>query len=369
VLHFNRPVPFKMPTRSGIVYHPQSEPPVMSEVAVEAPENPVFDGAIGPLAPAGDGDDGNASAVDPDDFPEVLPPPHVVVVPAASGAPTSYAAMMDRRPALPKDSIRLLKFKGDSDIATLEDFLFQLDIYFDAVPGTYDYTVNPNALKHRFVVVVGCFPPGSVAAVWFRSMYKAGKFESWSVFLELLYEKFQRHSANLVSLQNRWGHAAQRRAQSAYEYYAFLLKLQASIAAVGWEHRPSHTTLLTKFCASVRSDLQRFLQEKRIDHPDYSIHQLVQIAGVRETTLRAPAPRLDLFNGRGADSTQKYCFFCKPNTHSAEECRKIAAKKARGEWKERPLVPKKQFLVLCCRGHCVPEGSPGGDCMPEGSGC
>jgi hypothetical protein len=254
--------------------------------------------------------------------------------------------MIDFRPSLPKDAIKLLKFRGDSDLSTLEDFVFQLELYFDAVPGTYNVAVNPDALRHRFVVVAGCFPPGSVSAVWFRSLYKAGSFTSWHVFLQLMYEQFSRHTADLVSLQNRWEHASQRRGQSAYEYYAFLLKLQSAIAAVNWERRPSDMSLLTKYCASVRGDLQRYLQEKRIDHPGYSIHQLVQIASVRENPARdssRTSPRLDTMSGSGPrkDAQKKYCFFCKSNSHSAAECRKIAAKKARGEWKERPRADNK----------------------------
>jgi hypothetical protein len=328
-----------MPTRSGAVYNPQQFVPLaMSENVPPAGQAPVA------AHPPGDqgGDHGPDAHDDNIMVAQVLAANPADVVACSDAVGTSHGRMMDVRPSLPKDSIKLLKFKGVSDLSTLEDFLFQLELYFDAMPGTYDFTVNPNALHHRFVVVVGCFPPGSVSAVWFRSMFKADKFESWHVFLELLYEQFARHAADLVALQNRWEHASQRRAQSAYEYYAFLLKLQASIAAVGWEHRPSNTSLLTKYCASVRVDLQRYLQEKRIDHPEYSLHQLVQIAGVRESSLRS-APRFDAMNGRGAgtDTQQKYCFFCKSNTHSAADCRKIAAKKARGEWKERPRAANK----------------------------
>jgi hypothetical protein len=130
-----------------------------------------------------------------------------------------------------------------------------------------------------------------------------------------MYEQFSRHTADLVSLQNRWEHAAQLRGQSAYEYYAFLLKLQSSIAAVNWECRPSDISLVTKYAAFGRGDLQRYLQEKRIDHPGFSIHQLVQEASVRESPARESssrtASRLDTMNGGGPrrDNHQKYCFF------------------------------------------------------------
>lgn len=242
--------------------------------------------------------------------------------------------------SLPKDALKLPKFKGDSDLHAVPDFLFQLEVYFDALPSTFE--VHPQALKHRLVVVVGCFPPGSVAAVWFRSLYKSGKFTSYETFCDLFIEQFQRHAADLVSLQTRWEDATQRRNQSAHEYYAFLLQMQAKIAAIDWQCRPSDATLLTKYCASLRPDLKRFLQEKRIDRPDFSIHQLVQSASVREAAIRAPSPSLNALDaGTGGAGERKWCFFCKSNTHTANDCRKIAKKKARGEWKERPRQENK----------------------------
>ena len=79
-----------------------------------------------------------------------------------------------RGSTLPKDAIRLSKFKGDNDTSSQENFLFTLEMYFDAQPHVYDETLNPNALRLRLVVLAGCFPPGSVASVSFT-------VSSWAV--------------------------------------------------------------------------------------------------------------------------------------------------------------------------------------------
>jgi hypothetical protein len=99
--------------------------------------------------------------------------------------------------------------------------------------------------------------------------------------------------------------------------------LQAQIASLNPAVRPSEPALLNKFCASLRPDLKRYLQEKRIDHPDYSISQLVQAASVRESSLRGPTvPNLNTMDGRRdsgkpggtkadgkSDKDRKWCFF------------------------------------------------------------
>jgi hypothetical protein len=260
----------------------------------------------------------------------------------SAGAIAASGSQPVARLSLPKDALKLLKFKGDNDIDTLEDFLFQLELYFEALPGTYDLTVQPHALRHRLFIVAGCFPPASVAAVWFRAHYTSNKFTSYAVFRELFIGQFARHVASIVRLQDRWESAAQRRNQNSQEYYAYLLQLQSRIASVDWQQRPADHILLTKFCSSARVDLRRFLQEKRIDHPDYTISQLVQAASIRESSCRSPGPGLNAFEGAvpNSDPNKKYCYFCKKNSHNAAECRKIAAKKKRGEWQERPRPQK-----------------------------
>jgi hypothetical protein len=323
-----------MPTRSGAEYLP-----LLSTMNAE----PVPDVA----SDHGEGDLGGAQPLPHHDHtPIPVTQDALVGAPAGSGpgtsgaaAPSSGASDPLMRLSLPKDAIKLSKFKGDTDKSTVDDFLFQLQLFFDAQPHTYNGECCPGALKNRLVVLVGCFPTGSIAAVWFRTMYRRGVFTSYEEFVNLFTAQFQQSASDLVSLQARWEDARQLRNQSVGAYYAYLLQQQAAHAAIAWKHRPSEATLLTKFCASLRPDLKRFLQEKRIDHPNYTISQLVQAASVRESSTRSQiTPNLNTMDA-SADSKsrrQYKCFFCRTDSHSHTECRKIAAKKKRGEWKERP---------------------------------
>jgi hypothetical protein len=121
---------------------------------------------------------------------------------------------------LPKDAIKLSQFKGDTDESTVDDFLFQLQSFFDAQPHIYDGECCPGALKNRLVVLVGCFPTGSIAAVWLMTMYRRGVFTSYEEFVNLFTAQFQQSASDLVSRQARWEDARQLRNQSTDSEYA-----------------------------------------------------------------------------------------------------------------------------------------------------
>jgi hypothetical protein len=173
-------------------------------------------------------------------------------------------------------------------------------------------------------------------------MHMHGLFTSYERLSELSTAHFQLSASASVGLQAKCEDARQLRNQSCSAYSAYVLLQQAALAAVAWRHRPSDAALLTTFCVSLRPDLKRFLQEKRIDHADYTISQLFQAATVREnaTCQGAPVPNLTSVDGQSPSKNQKFCFFCKKNGHDHTECRKIKAKKDRGDWKERPRPAK-----------------------------
>jgi hypothetical protein len=82
----------------------------------------------------------------------------LVHAPAGSGPGTSGAAAATlgasdslMRVNLPKDAIKLYKFKGDRDKITVDDFLFKLQLFFDAQRHIYDVECCPVALKNRLL--------------------------------------------------------------------------------------------------------------------------------------------------------------------------------------------------------------------------
>jgi hypothetical protein len=51
-------------------------------------------------------------------------------------------------------------------------------------------------------------------------------------------------------------------------------------------------------------------------------------------------PNLSSVDGKSPSKNQKFSFFCKKTGNDRTECSKVKAKKARGEWKERPRPAK-----------------------------
>ena len=331
-----------MPTRSGLNFRvsamadnaelPADAVANAANAAVDPPAHQPVD-PVADVPAAGDRRDVDISAaVDPGSG-----------VATASGSGPDIPSVRDSEaPRLPKDHLKLTKFRGDSDLANCSDFLFSLELYIDATPslaGVVSEPVSARAMSTLLATISGCFPPGSVAAVWFRNSYRQGVFTSFAAFSDLFLEQFQQSTSDLVALQNRWEDASQRRTQTANEYYRFLLQLQSQIGSIAVEAAPTTTALTNKFCASVRLELKRYLQEKRIDCPDYSLAQLVSAAHARERTLKPiPSPAINVTQvpeGSG-DKNRIWCFYCRSSTHSADDCRRIKAKKAKGEWQERP---------------------------------
>ena len=117
---------------------------------------------------------------------------------------TSFGVLGQRPVNLPKDAAKLSKLKGDADKGTVPDFLFTLSMFFDAQPHAYDPVCNQHALRMRLVVIMGCFPTGSVALVWFRSMYRQGLFTSCDKILELFTVHFEQSASDLVGLPAKW---------------------------------------------------------------------------------------------------------------------------------------------------------------------
>jgi hypothetical protein len=336
-----------MSTRSGAVFRMSQQPDVPDSQPGSPQSQAEGLGAI--LNPGHDVDPVPGMAEQALDLPAVVEHANldgvpVVAVPAADNAGRS-------RQLLPKDPLKLMKFRGDNDLSNVDDFLFCIEMYINAYPALAcalnEASVRPEPLRSALATIMGCFPAGSVALTWFRNNYRAGCFTSFETFSALFTAQFQHATSDLVTLQTRWEHASQRRGQNVHEYYRYLLTLQSQIAGMNFGVKPTETAFLNKFCASLRSDLQRYLQEKRVDHPDYTLSQLITSASVRERAVRNsnPAPSINFMDGtqkpgRNDQNDKKWCYFCKSNTHSADECRRIAARKARGEWQERPRPRK-----------------------------
>jgi hypothetical protein len=173
--------------------------------------------------------------------------------------------------------------------------------------------VPPAALSSLLATIKGCFPPGTVAAVWFRSEYRANKFTSFNAFRNLFCAKCEQGASDLVALQGRWEEASQRRNQNPQEYHRYLVQLQSQIACIDEAAKPQDIALLIKFCATLRPDLKRYLQEKRVNNPNATINQLVMAASVRDRSSRGPNLHSFDHSGNQVPSGQRKPNDRKPN--------------------------------------------------------
>jgi hypothetical protein len=212
-------IPFEMPTRSGAEYQP------FQVLNVPLPQFRMSDAGGDAPYHAGGAEGGNVPVPVPDFVggdinPQVANP--VVLLPdlaaaQAGGAHEAGASTSSLIARLPKDPLRLPKFRGDNDLACAEDFIFALEMYIASQPALSNFvdddSVHPEALASLLATIMGCFPPGSVALVWFRTCYRSGLFTSFRAFSDLFLGQFQQSAASLVTLQTKWEDAYQRRAQ------------------------------------------------------------------------------------------------------------------------------------------------------------
>ncbi len=222
--------------------------------------------------------------------------------------------------------------------------------YFKA--NHLSYTRDPgDGLK--IATVGNCFPLNSLARLWFDNV--EDDLTSYEDFEEALRENFQAGEENLVKLQQSWEQSRQGR-NTAREFHTNLLKLRMRIAAIDSNESPSEREFLRKFCANLREPTRSVIAKKRITEPHLSLPQLVKLAELEEHSHPSTSTALRQFkfrenvaknppfqhtakttgNTSTAGSKKKFCFYCNSTSHSAEECRRIAARRAEGTWTDRP---------------------------------
>lgn len=243
--------------------------------------------------------------------------------------------------SLPRDASKLPVFKGDNnDAAHVDTFLRSLRRYFKV--NARSYAVDPDD-ELKLSTCGNCFPFDSIARVWFDSV--EDEFTSFEEFEDALRAEFAAGCENLVRLQQTWEHARQGK-YGARDFYSFLTKLRMRISAIDSAEKPSDREFLRKYCTSLNEPARGVIAKKRITEPNLTLPAIVQLAELEDksTVQIAAALRALQLKSQGGQpagtltqltGTSKYCYFCKKRGHTPEECRKIAAKKAAGLWKER----------------------------------
>jgi hypothetical protein len=205
-------------------------------------------------------------------------------------------------------------------------------------------TVYQNVLptdEMRVNAVSNCFPPKSRAARWFTT--HRSKLSTPRLFREAFIEYFGGTASDERDCRNRLLNFRQRDSNSVTEYYSALCELVDDIhALVDFLHagdpaqQIGDSLLISKFVNGLSSSVYDGVERVHIRNPDFTLEDLYREALLEEKLSKCK------HNGRptppalhAIDETPKRCFFCKGN-HQPKDCPKIAAKKAKGIWKEMP---------------------------------
>lgn len=175
--------------------------------------------------------------------------------------------------------------------------------------------------------------------MWFESL--CSTFVDYEHFVSEFKGRFESCGADIVTLEERFLNARQRSTDTVSAFYTYLLKLQSQINSLGGNITQSQ--LFSRFLYG----LQPTLLDKVRPHvmvwkpADKTVNNLKSLAESFAVKPKPAGPDLCLVDPRRKRSTFKSsCWFCRSKEHVADDCPKIAARKAAGTWEERPFKGK-----------------------------
>lgn len=269
-----------------------------------------------------------------------------VAADASSGPPPDGAALST---AVPPDMATgninsLFKpptFAGGKtrDSARAITFLKDIEVYFEVVDFYHPADADLAWRRRSAGLRINCFPENSYARTWFAQVQST--LASYAAFEDAFRTHFISAGADLVSVQSQWSNAKQRSGDTVASYYQHLMVLENLLGQLG--HTVSENEAITRFVDGLKDSLRIRLVEKRVENASLTRQALVNLAVTFETAQRvtrapaaaasaAAAPQLRALQG---SSVRRY-WFCKKVGHTADTCRKIAARKATGTWEDRP---------------------------------
>jgi hypothetical protein len=139
----------------------------------------------------------------------------------------------------------------------------------------------------------------------------------------------------------------QRSSDSVTEYYAAFCDLISDIHALAEFLHPGDpcycideslqvSKIVQGLCHPVRAEVDRLF----VRNPDWTLDDLFREAKLEEMhAQRKPKPRNQVPALNALNTGAKRCFFCK-GAREANDCPKIAAKKAAGLWVDKPKPTK-----------------------------
>jgi hypothetical protein len=260
-------------------------------------------------------------------------PPAPNPVSSTSGTVPSLSAPVL---ALPARIVPLPLFTGEPakgekrlPISATKHFLDRVNAHFQA----YSHQYPNDSLKLN--ALYGCFPQNSISAIWFGLQHLT--FATYSDFVTSFEVEYGPTDTEVIAVEQSFLSFRQREGHPVRQYYNNYTKLLAELSALERVY-PDHL-IRGNWVNGLRQPIQREVLRIYRREPSLTLPQLLHEAEIEESQSVKPKPRFQGMHGK--PKARWTCYFCKSNTHTAQTCPKIAARKEAGTWQERPPPQKR----------------------------
>lgn len=246
---------------------------------------------------------------------------------------------------LPKDAVSKPLFRGPTKEqprvrpSVVLTFLRRLHSYL----STYAAVLPTEELK--LSTIGSCFPTDSRAASWFN--HKRDTFDDLNDFETQFASFFGGTASDERQYKEKLLSFRQLDSDSVRDYYNKFCDLVSDINAIAFflhgsdlSRRINPADQQSQFLHGLRPALRGEVNRIFARNPEYELDDLLQEAELFEKVNKSSQrnPRNPTFNGIQGQKGGRYangCFFCKSFTHSDKDCKKIAARKAKGTWVDK----------------------------------
>ena len=243
---------------------------------------------------------------------------------------------------LPKGATALPRFAGNPDDRTnAAAFVYTARSVFQLTPGLPEL--------YKITAVQQCFPLGSPANSWF--LVNFAEFASFDDFSTRFVARFGVTDTDARYMRREFQTARQATKESVSKWHARLVDLTTRLHMATRTPVPQEQ-VIERFEIGLKPPLDELVFRERVrSRREYTLDELVKLAEDFESDTRE-ASRVSRQIGLNATSvdlavaahsgrdTGLWCAYHKTNTHSTDNCKKVAALKAQGLWGKRKVQPK-----------------------------
>jgi hypothetical protein len=190
-------------------------------------------------------------------------------------------------------------------------------------------------------VIINCFPERSRAATWYNTQRK--RISTPAEFRQAFIEYFGGDASEDRTLRSRLLSFRQRDQDSVTDYYSAFCQLVDDIHALAeFLHNGQDRFLYDEytqadmFVHGLKYPIREEVERLQIRTPDLTLDELFREAVLEEKHVKRKRKEKQVPPSvNSVDHKTKWCYFCK-GKHDPKDCPKIAAKKAKGTWADKP---------------------------------